>query len=81
MQKYGYIDLSENALVLNKKNSTLWHRSDKPISTDNQDNIIKIETTKPVYCMIVKFYFSVGNARKVVFVGRGGAEMLSCGNI
>ena len=45
--------------------------------------IIKIGTTKLVKCMIVKFCFSDGVARKVVLVGEvgGGAEMLSCGNI
>ena len=36
--------------------------------------IIKIEITKLVNCMIVKFYFSVGIARKVVFVGGGGLK-------
>ena len=35
VQKYGYIDISENALVFNKKISTPWHRSDK-LNSNNQ---------------------------------------------
>ena len=79
VQKYGYIDLSENALVLNKK--SLLPGKDQ---INRIVMIIKIETTKLENCMIIKFYFSVGISRKVVFVGEGGGgggEMLSCGNI
>ena len=64
------IYLNENALVLFKKNSLLLGILLDPINRIVM--IIKIGTTKLVKCMIVKFCFSDGVARKVVLVGEVG---------